>query len=132
MVLDIFKKPYTLRRFEKSELIRGRSYAKYIDSSAMLNVQPLSSTELMALPDGIRRSKNIKAIGKVLVRTADEKSGILADRIFYRGEWYECTGSDIWGNTPIGQTEAVFGLIPNVETGDIQLIPSVEQDGGVT
>lgn len=132
MILDIFKKPYTLRRFEKSELIRGRSYAKYIDSSVMLNVQPLSSTELMALPDGIRRSKNIKAIGKVLVRTADEKSGILADRIFYRGEWYECTGSDIWGNTPVGQTEAVFGLIPNVETGAIQLIPSVEQDGGVT
>lgn len=130
MVLDIFKKPYTLRRFKKSELIKGRSRAKYSDSTVMLNVQPLSSNELMALPDGIRRSKNIKAIGKVMIRTADEKTGILADRICYRGEWYECTGSDIWGNTPVGQTEAVFGLIPNVEAGDILLVPSVEQDGG--
>lgn len=132
MVLDIFKKPYTLRRFEKAELIKGRSRAKYSDSTVMLNVQPLSSNELMALPDGIRRSKNIKAIGKVMIRTADEKTGILADRICYRGEWYECTGSDIWGNTPVGQTEAVFGLIPNVEAGDILLVPSVEQDGGGT
>ena len=130
MVLDIFKKPYTLRRFEKSELVKGRSHSKYSDSTVMLSVQPLSSTELMALPDGIRRSKNIKAIGKVMIRTADEKTGILADRICYRGEWYECTGSDIWGNTPVGQTEAVFGLIPNVEAGDILLVPSVEQDGG--
>ena len=130
MVLDIFKKPYTLRRFEKSELIRGRSQAKYSDSTVILNVQPLSSTELMALPDGIRRSKNIKAIGKVIIRTADEKTGTLADRICYRGEWYECTGSDIWGNTPVGQTEAVFGLIPNVEAGNILLVPSTEQDGG--
>lgn len=132
MVLNIFKKPYTLRRFEKSELIRGRSKAKYSDFTAMLNVQPLSSTELMALPDGIRRSKNIKAIGKVMIRTADEKAGILADRICYCGEWYECTGSDIWGNTPVGQTEAVFGLIPNVESGDILLVPGSEQDGGET
>lgn len=130
MVLDIFKKPYTLRRFEKSELIRGHSQAKYTDSTVILNVQPLSSTELMALPDGIRRSKNIKAIGKVIIRTADEKTGTLADRICYRGEWYECTGSDIWGNTPVGQTEAVFGLIPNVEAGNILLVPSTEQDGG--
>lgn len=128
MVLDIFKKPYTLRRFEKSELVRGRSCAKYTDSTVMLNVQPLTMTELVTLPDGIRRSKNVKAIGKVLIRTADENAGTLADRICYRGEWYECTGSDIWGNTPVGQTEAVFGLIPNVEAGDILLVSAPVQD----
>lgn len=131
MVLDIFKKPYTLRRFERMELIRGRSHAKYIDSTVMLDVQPLSSTELMALPEGIRRSKNIKAIGRVTIRTADEKAGTLADRICYRGEWYECIGSDVWGNTPVGQTETVFGLVPNVETGDILMSPAQELvDGG--
>lgn len=132
MVLDIFKKSYTLRRFEKSELVKGRSRAKYTDQIVSLNVQPLSLTEVATLPDGIRRSKNIRAIGKVDIRTADEKAGMLADRLFYRGEWYECTGSDIWGNTPVGQTEVVLGLIPNVEAGDILLFPSSEEDGNDT
>ncbi len=131
MVLDIFKKPYTLRRFEKTKLVRGYSCARYSDSTVKMNVQPVSMSELTTLPDGIRRSKNIKAISKVQIRTADDKEGTLADRIFYKGEWYECTGADIWGNTPVGQTEAIFGLIPPVETGDILLSPvNDEEDAG--
>lgn len=130
MVLDIFKKPYTLRRFEKVQVVKGYSRARYSDSVVKLNVQPLTSTEIMALPDGIRRSKNIRAIGKVQIKTADDKTGTLADRIYYRGEWYECTGADIWGNTPVGQTEAVFGLVPNVESGDILLMPDDEKKEG--
>ncbi len=126
MVLDIFKKPYTLRRFEKTTIVKGRACARYSDSTVKLNVQPLTMTELVTLPDGIRRSKNIKAIGGALIRTADDVAGTLADRLYYRGEWYECTGADIWGNTPVGQTEAVFGLVPNVESGDILLSPADE------
>ena len=130
MVLNIFKKPYTLRRFGKTELVKGRTRASYSDCTVMLNVQPLSMTELTALPEGIQRAKNIKAIGKVLIRTADENAGTLADRLYYRGEWYECTGADIWGNTPVGQTEAVFGLVPGVEAGDILLSPAPETESG--
>ncbi len=128
MVLDVFKKPYTLRRFEKTRLEKGYSRARYSDSTVELNVQPLSMSESVTLPDGIRRSKNIKAIGKVQIKTADDKVGILADRIYYHGEWYECMGADIWGNTPIGQTEAIFGLVPNVERGDILLSPATEEE----
>lgn len=128
MVLDIFKKPYTLRRFEKTQLVKGYSRARYSDSTVKLNVQPLSMSELVTLPDGIRRSKNIRAIGQVQIRTADDRTGTLADRIFYNGEWYECTGADIWGNTPVGQTEAIFGLVPNVETGDILLLPAEDNE----
>lgn len=128
MVLDIFKKPYTLRRFEKTQLVKGYSRARYSDSTVKLNVQPLSMSELVTLPDGIRRSKNIKAIGQVQIKTADDRVGTLADRLYYNGEWYECTGVDIWGNTPVGQTEAIFGLVPNVERGDILLSPLTDAD----
>lgn len=129
MVLDIFKKPYTLRRFEKTQIIRGRPRAAYTDSIVRLNVQPLSSDDVMTLPDGMRRKKNVKAIGRIELRTADEKTGTLADRIYYHGEWYECIGVDIWANTPVGQTESVFGLVPR-EEGDIQMAPPVKADGG--
>lgn len=135
MVLDIFKKPYTLRRFEKTQLVKGHSRARYSDSTVKLNVQPLSMSELVTLPDGIRRSKNIRVIGQVQIRTADDRAGTLADRIFYNGEWYECTGADIWGNTPVGQTEAIFGLVPPVEAGSILLAPvdgSEEEEDGET
>ena len=93
MVLDIFKKPYTLRRFEKTQPVKGYSRARYSDSTVKLNVQPLSMSELVTLPDGIRRSKNIKAIGQVQIKTADDRAGILADRIYYNGEWYEITNT---------------------------------------
>ncbi len=125
-MLDIFKKPYTLRTFEKTEFVDGYPKAKYSDRTVMLNVQPMTATELIALPEGIRRDKNIKAIGKAEIKTADDAAGTLADRILYRGQWYECTGSDVWGNTPVGQTEAVFGLIPVTEIKKVYLEPVTE------
>lgn len=122
-MLDFFKKPYTLRTFGKTEFVDGRPRAEYSDRTVKLNVQPLTSTELTALPEGIRREKNIKAIGKVEIKTADDAARTLADRLLYRGQWYECTSSDTWGNTPVGQTEAVFGLIPatEIEIPDVTL-----------
>ena len=128
-IVDFFKTPFTLRRFEKTQIKRGRPHAAYTDSTVSLNVQPLSSDDITTLPEGMRRKKNIKAIGRVAIRTADEKTGILADRIYYCSEWYECVGADIWGNTPVGQTEAVFGLVPP-EAGDIQLAPFTAEDDG--
>lgn len=127
MILNIFKKPYTLRRFEKTEIVKGYAHAKYSDSTVMLNVQPLTSEELVALPEGIKRKKNIKAIGRADIRTADERTGILSDRLYYQSEWYECTGSGVWGNTPVGQNESVFGLISNVESENF--LPKSELEG---
>ena len=124
MGLTIFRREFVVRRFGKEEIVDGYGTAPYKDTVEVLNVQPLSMSELVTLPDGIRRSKNIRAIGQVQIRTADDRAGTLADRIFYNGEWYECTGADIWGNTPVGQTEAVFGLVPPVETGGILLSPA--------
>lgn len=129
-MLDIFKKPYTLRSFQKTEYTDGYPSARYSDRTVMLNVQPMTTNELIALPEGIRRDKNIKAIGKVDIKTADDTSGILADRLLYHGQWYECTGSDVWGNTPVGQTEAVFGLIPVNEVQEVQVMPDGGEEAG--
>lgn len=129
-MLDIFKKPYTLRSFEKTDFTLSYPCAKYSDRTVMLNVHPLSSTEVLALPEGMRRAKNIRAIGRVEIKTADDTAGTLADRLLYRGQWYECTGADIWGNTPVGQTEAIFGLIPVSEIREIQLLPEDKGEGG--
>ena len=75
-MLDIFKKPYTLRSFQKTEYTEGYPSARYSDRTVMLNVQPMTTNELLALPEGIRRDKNIKAIGKVEIRPADDACGL--------------------------------------------------------
>ncbi|MFG6334789.1 MAG: hypothetical protein K1W20_04860 [Lachnospiraceae bacterium] len=128
MTLGIFKRTYTLRRFEKTQIVRGRVRAAYTDSMVSLDVQPLTSDDIMTLPEGMRRKKNVRVFGRLPMYTADEKTGTLADRIYYRGEWYECVGVSTWGNTPVGQTEAVYGLIP-AESGVIQLAPVIQEEG---
>ena len=128
--MDFFKKPYTLRSFGKTGYVNGSPEPAYSARTVKLDVQPLSSTEALALPEGIRRDKNIRAIGKTEMKTADDAAGILADRLFYRGQWYECTGADTWGNTPAGQTEAVFGLVPATEGGSPPDMPESVGTGG--
>ena len=128
-MLDIFKKPYTLRTFGQTKFVDGYPKAKYSDRTVKLDVQPLSANELTALPEGIRRDKNVKAFGRVEIKTADDTAGTLADRLLYRGQWYECTGADVWGNTPVGQTVAVFGLVPATEIEKVGLEPDAEAGG---
>lgn len=130
-MLDIFKRPCTLRSFEKTDFSGMHPRARYSDRTVMLDVQPVTARELITLPEGMRRDKNVKAFGKVEIKTADEVSGTLADRLLYRGQWYECTGADIWGNTPVGQTVAVFGLIPASEIRETEMVPEEEgKEGG--
>lgn len=124
--MDIFKKEYVLRKFGEQKEIDGYMTAPYIDSVAKLNVQPQSTDEIAVLPEGDRAVKRIKAIGKVEIHTADDFKGIPADRLFYKGKWYECEGSDIRDNTPIGQTSAVFVLITKSESEELLKEPDME------
>ena len=110
MSLMIFKRPYILRRFTKQKVVNGRPQARYKDILVMLDVQPLSSKELMTLPEGDRAVKRIKAFGSEKIRTADEAGQTLADRVFYEGNWHECTSSDNWDHTLLKHYETQFVL----------------------
>lgn len=124
--MDIFKKPCVLRSFGETIIERGYPKASYEDRIVKLNVQPLTSTEVLALPDGIRRSKNIKAFGKVAMKPADDQTGVMGDWIYYQAHWYECLGADTWNCTPIGQTEAVFGLVSNAAEKTMLFPPDMD------
>lgn len=51
------------------------------DFVVTLNVQPLSSDELQALPEGERTIKRIKAIGVNQFNPTDEETGTQGDRL---------------------------------------------------
>lgn len=123
--MDIFKKEYVLRRFEPQEVTQGYPCSPYSDSMVKLNVQPLSTKELMALPEGMRGAKRITAIGGDL-NTVNELLGVLGDRLFYKGNWYECESAQDWDNTPAGQRVSTLVICGKSENAGILKAPDME------
>ena len=75
MGIKIFRRKYTVRRFGPQEDVSGGyTTAPFEDVVTPLNVQPLSTKELMALPEGDRSTKRVKAFGDLQLprrRTSD-------------------------------------------------------------
>lgn len=124
--MNLFKKEYVLRKFGEQKIVNGYSLSPYTDHITKLNIQPLSADELMALPEGDRAVKRIKGIGKADIHTVNDYKGIPADRVFYKGCWYECEGSDIRDNTKIGQTSATFVIVSKNENEELLKEPDME------
>ena len=112
LFIGLFKKPYTVRQYAKQTFTDGYASAPYTDKNMKLNVQPLTPDELMALPEGERTIKRIKAFGAERLTSADEFEGIPGDRLFYNGRWYECQMSVMWDHTPLSHYRSEFVLLP--------------------
>lgn len=111
MDIDIFKKNYVIRRFGGQQFIDGYATAPYTDGTIKLNVQPLNSDEMQALPEGERTIKRLKSFGKLKLTAADQYTGVPGDRLFYYGRWYECVSSVNWDHTPISHFRSEFVAI---------------------
>lgn len=107
-----FKKPYKVRRYEKTEWNNGSSSALYADETLQLDIQ------------GVTRSNQYDSSGKSTtgsltvysdeeLHPAEPDRQHSGDRIFVLGRWYVCTQSVYWGNTIlkhwVSQFEAVDG-----------------------
>ena len=99
-------------------MVNGYPSAPYTDGTALLNVQPLSSNDLQALPEGERTVKRVKAYGSERLASADEYLGIPGDRLYYHGLWYECKSSVMWDHTLLSHYESEFVLLPESEQED--------------
>ena len=115
MNIGIFKRAYTIRRYGEQVISQGYAYAPYTDIVIRLNVQPLGNNELLALPEGDRTVKRVKAYSVEPLHAADEYTGTPGDRLYYRGYWYECKASIHRDNTPIGQVRSDFVILPPQE-----------------
>lgn len=104
----MFKKKYTLRRYGP-ETAEG---VPYTDMVVLLNVQPVSSADLQALPEGERSVKRIKTFGPDEARTANQTAGTPGDRLWYKGRWYECESADVWDHTPLAHCESQWVAVP--------------------
>lgn len=112
MAIGLFKREYTLRRYGEQKIVGGYAAAPYTDTTAILNVQPLSSDDLQALPEGERSVKRVKSFGSEKITAANEYSNVSGDRLFYHGFWYECKSSVYWDHTFLRHYQSEFVILP--------------------
>lgn len=111
--LKIFRRKYTVRRFGSQEDVPGGyTTAPFEDVVTSLNVQPLSAKEFMALPEGERSTKRIKAFGDLQLIASDQYQGIPGDWLFYRGAWYKCVSALPWDHTLLTHCRSEFVMVP--------------------
>ena len=123
MGLGIFRRGFVVRRFGEEEIVNGYGVAHYEDEIASLNVQPLTTDELHALPEGERRVKRMKAFGDLVFTPADQSTGRRGDWLFYKGamdptgHWYECVSSLGWDHTMLHHCRSEFVMVAESEAG---------------
>lgn len=116
MAIDIFRRPYTVRRHGRQTMVNGYAVSGSTDHIFKLNVQPLSSDELLALPEGDRSVARVKTFGADQLFPADEHSGTAGDLLYFSGRWYECKSCVSWLHTPLKHYEAEFVLLADQTT----------------
>ena len=115
LYIGLFKRLYNLRSYAAQTIVNGYASATYSDSVKRFDVQPLTPDELMALPEGERTVKRIKTFGPDRLTSADEFEGIPGDRLFYNGNWFECTSSVMWDHTILSHYRSDFVLLPQAD-----------------
>ena len=126
---DIWKKQYTLRRYKPQKNRRGYFTRGYTETTVMLNVQTTRS-DATVTKEGKRNTKMIKAFGTFPIKAADTKSATQGDRLFFEGEWYECTSCVHKEHTPLNYYMSLFTLVSEATHGsDLSSPEKAETEG---
>ena len=69
MNITIFNKLYWIRRFGEQKNVKGYLVSTHSDFGASLNVHPLSTDQMQALPEGQRKVKRLEenVVGLIVV-----------------------------------------------------------------
>jgi hypothetical protein len=70
------------------------------DEDILASVQPVSGRDLLRLPEGLRTRDTLAIITDDDLRTANETSGVEADRLVVNGEEWEVVAVDDWTTVP--------------------------------
>lgn len=129
MNITIFNRKYWVRRFGEQQNVRGYLTAPYTDFVASLNVHPLGTDSIQALPEGERKIKRLEAHGTSVLRPANQHTGDKGDLLYYHGEWYECVSAVEWDHTMLSHLNYQFVLVPRDAAGTADLAdPSGEPE----
>lgn len=125
MNIRIFNRLYWIRRFSEQKNVKGYLVSDHEDFGASLNVHPLSTDQMQALPEGQRTVKRLEGHSETELIVADEKLNRKGDLLYYYGDWYECVSSQVWDHTILSHYNYQFVLVPNDASGTIDLAPPI-------
>lgn len=110
--MNIFKRSYKVRRYEKTSWEDGVASAGYEDAQLMLDVQAKTRRN-QDDPAGRTTTGTLTVYSDMELHPAEYDDQTDGDRLFYMGKWYVCKSSVYWGNTIlshwISEFEAVDG-----------------------
>lgn len=118
MNIRIFNKPYCIRRFGEQRLVKGYLSSGFTDYTVSLNVHPLGTDAVQALPEGQRHLKRLEAHGEVKLCVANEEHNTKGDLLYYHGDWYECINCQLWDHTLLAHYNYQFVLV-STDTGGV-------------
>ena len=107
---SMWKKSYVLRRYSAQKNRKGYFARGYTDTTVMLNVQTVSASASVT-KEGKRPTKSIRAFGSFPIKAADLKTATQGDRLYFEGEWYECTSCVHREHTPLNHYRSEFTLV---------------------
>ena len=119
MNIEIFNKDYTVRRFGEPKEVRGYMTTTHEDMTVSMNVHPLGTDALQALPEGERKIKRLEGHSSQKLIIADANSGVKGDLLLYHGEWYECVSAVEWDHTLLSHLNYQFVIVPKDAAGTI-------------
>lgn len=136
MNIRLFNKDYWLRRFGEQREVKGYLTAGYQDYVVSLNVHPMGSDALQALPEGERSVKHLEAHGDYDLVVANKGANQKGDLLYYHGNWYECTASQLFDHTVLSHYNYQFVQVPLESRGDYDIANAPtgdpkEQEGAV-
>lgn len=123
MNIRVFNKNYWIRRAGKQREIKGYLVSGNVDFVASLNVHPMGTDAMQAIPEGQRHIKRLEAHGEVELVVADENENRKGDLLYYHGRWYECVNSQEWDHTFLSHFNYQFVLVPNDSGKAVDLEP---------
>ncbi len=109
--MNIWRKQYTLRRYNGQTYVNGYPVASYTERTTLLDVQPDMNAATIDI-DGKRRVQRLTSYGDDPIITASVETGQRADRLFFEGEWFECDSSMWYEHTPIAHYTATWIRVP--------------------
>ena len=121
MNITIFNKKYWARRFGEQTNVRGYLTTSHTDFVVSLNVHPLGTDQIQALPEGERKIKRLEAHGTSVLRPSSQDRGEKGDLLYYDGEWYECISAVGWDHTILSHINYQFVIVPGDAAGTIDL-----------
>lgn len=112
MNISLFNTLHWIRRFDEQREVKGYLTASFDDYVVSINVHPVGSDTLQALPEGERTIKRLEGHGDYPLIVADSSANTKGDLLLYEGRWYECVSSQRWNHTILSHFNYQFVLVP--------------------